>query len=86
MMKRIAENVALQTVLYFVGGLKMVKIIDYKNGYEASINGSGKVVFFGKAKDARLNYKQEHAKVRGIEAFGNVLEIGICTFADERED
>ena len=85
MMKRIANDIALQTILYLIGGLQKIRVFDYKNEYEISVGGARTEVFSGQYKDTNLdtfNYKQLHAKVRKIMPSGDELVIGICTAAD----
>ena len=85
-MKRIANEVALQTVLYVIGGLQKIRVIDYKNEYEAQTRGDHTEIFHGLYKDKTydtFNYKQEHAAVRSIEPDGDELVIGICTVTDK---
>lgn len=84
-MKRVASNVALQTVLYIIGGLQKIRVIDYENGYEASVRGKHKEIFRGQYKDRRydtFNFWQERAAVRNIQPRGDELIIGICTADD----
>ena len=76
-MKRIANNVAVATVLYTISGLQAVKIIDYPTQYDCSMSKNGEVVFDGLVKDL-LDYKMikyTHAKVQGI-----IIENGIIVF------
>lgn len=85
-MKRIANEVALQTVLYVIGGLQKIRVIDYKNEHEAQTRGDHTEIFNGLYKDRKydtFNYKQEHAAVRSIEPDGDELVIGICTMTDK---
>lgn len=84
-MKRIANSVALRTILYITGGLQKIRVIDYENEYEAQVRGKGKDIFRGQYKDANFetfSYKHERAAVRSIEPDGDELVIGICTAAD----
>lgn len=90
-MKRIANDVALATILYFVGGLQKIKVIDLDRKTRYSYNyinrncGEGKVIFDGMLKDKRydtFDYKHEHAKIVGIETDGDVLVLYICTEDD----
>lgn len=84
-MKRVANNVALQTVLYIIGGLQKIRVIDYENEYEASVRGKHKEIFRGQYKDKSFdtfNFKQERAAVRSIQPDGDELIIGICTARD----
>lgn len=86
-MKRIYNDIPLQSVLYLVGGLQEIEIRDYKNSYEVMMKGEHKIVYAGLFRDARLsmNYKIEHAKVRGIDAVGDKLIFAISTAMDEVE-
>lgn len=84
-MKRIANDVALQTLLYRIGGKQKIRVIDYENDYEASIRGKHTEIFRGQYKDKKydtFNYWQERANIRSIEPNGDELVIGICTAAD----
>ena len=48
-MKRIANAVAVQTVLYATSPKVKIKIVDYDNSYDLSQKQNGKEKFFGKA-------------------------------------
>lgn len=50
-MKRIANNVAVQTVLYVTSPKAKVKIVDYDNEYDLSVKQNGKEKFFGKVSE-----------------------------------
>ena len=79
-MKRIYNDIPLASVLYTVGGLQKLRLIDANNEHEA-INDVGETVFEGDVKDAHkvLHWKYEYAKVRGIKAVGDVLQITLYT-------
>lgn len=78
-MKRIANNVALQSLLYVVGGLQRVRVVDYKNTWTKEID---HVVFDGLYKDARFSWQEEHCKIVSVDADGDTLVIGISTRED----
>ena len=80
-MKRVMNEVALQTLLYVVGGLEKIRIKDYANSYAAMMDGKHSIVYEGLMKDSSraLLHKHEYARVRGIDVKDGVLEIGICT-------
>lgn len=84
-MKRIYNDMPLQTLLYVVGGLEKIRIIDYANSYEAMMEGKHSIVYEGLMKDSSraLLRKHDYAKVRGIYVKDGVLEIGICTFYEQ---
>lgn len=50
-MKRIANAVAVQTILYATNPKSKVKIVDYDNDYDLSQKQNGKEKFFGKVSD-----------------------------------
>ena len=77
-MKKIYNRIPLVSVLYSVNGYQKVQIDDY---IDKAAMYSPVTVFSGKAMDIYrvLNYKQEHAEVRGISACGDVLKIAIST-------
>ena len=84
-MKRIANNVAVATVLYTISGLQAVKIIDYPTQYDCSICKNGEVVFDGLEKDL-LGYKMikyTHAKVEGIRIENGTIVFDVCTKYEE---
>ena len=84
-MKRIANHVAVQTLLYTVRGYQDIEIIDYDNMYNLSENIDGSVVYRGKEVDF-VSYKYsryERAEVLWTCAIGNVLQIRICTSLDK---
>ena len=75
-MKRIANNMALQTLGYIIGGTQEIEIYYRVDGYRKE------TVFEGAYNDfCREQFgdgeQLSHNKVTGIEADGNVLRIGI---------
>ena len=72
-MKRIANNVALQTIGYVIGGLTNVNIYICESGY------AKERIFRGLYKDfdREKMYKYENCKVTELQADENVLYIGI---------
>lgn len=88
-MKRIAENMALATLLYVIGGLKQVKIYDYKNhrNYNANMMNyptkeTPREVYVGLVKDCfgKINYTEDHAKVYEVDTHEDgSFVINICS-------
>lgn len=70
-MKRIANSVALQTVLYTVSGLANIHI------YAAELGYFKRDIYTGIHKDFSDKHKYENCKVTGISASGDVLNISI---------
>lgn len=94
-MKRIAENVALATVLYSVSGTQKIRIIDRESIWADNTT----LVYEGAAIDfsvihstqelsefMRVHkvsfYDLEHAAIHGFAAIGDVLQITLQTNAD----
>lgn len=68
-MKRIANAVAVQTVLYTINPRTKVKIVDYENEFDLSAKQNGKEKFFGKAHELIGAYqlsRETHAEMRGM--------------------
>lgn len=70
-MKRIANNVALQTILYTISGLANIHIYATELGYFK------RDIYAGLHKDFRDIYKYENCKVAGISASENIINISI---------
>lgn len=72
-MKRIANNVALQTIGYVISGFANVKIYIRECGY------TKQSIFSGQYKDFAHDemHKYENCKVTELRAEENVLYIGI---------
>lgn len=84
-MKRIMNDVALQTVLYLVGGLQKVRIIDKDNWWyatEPTVKENDRVVFEGLYKDADIRDLERHTKITSIQTDNDTLVILICTKSD----
>ena len=80
-MKRIANDVALQTLLYVIGGLRKIRVIDVKNTWTHEFE----VVYEGLYKDWSYldrSYKIEHSAVHGLYAEDDVLVIELNTVSD----
>jgi hypothetical protein len=77
-MKRIANNLAVQTLLYTVAKQQEIIIRDYENSllqhsaYKEVYRGENYLIG---PQYARINY----SKIRKIEAIDNALVISICT-------
>lgn len=85
-MKIIAVNVALETVLYCLDGVQMLKVVDYDSEDDLRMDVGGKILYFGEQHKRKYNSftpLQEHAKVWNIKAEGDVLTIGLVTALDE---
>lgn len=72
-MKRIANNVALQTIGYTIGGFTKVHIYVQECGFQK------RDIYWGLYKDFTYDEmnKYAHCKVTGLRADGDVLYIGI---------
>ena len=88
-MKRIYNNIPLQSVLYLINGTKNIRIIDRKDRmyeetgkviYEGSYNNMKKVDFYNQGL---TEHKVEYATVHGIEAEGDTLVFIISTRFEE---
>ena len=80
-MKRIANDVAVATVLYTIGGLQSVKIVDYPTQYDCDYSKNGTVVYDGLAKDL-YGYrmaKYTDAKVQGIKIEDGAIVFDVLT-------
>jgi len=80
-MKRIANDVAIQTILYFMRGDQRIRVVDYSNEYEMWRDETpdwsvGKVVYDGRACDINSivrgtteQYRATRSKCRGLKAW-----------------
>jgi len=89
-MKRIANKVAVQTILYVVNPYQKIRILD---GYTWRMdnlveryNGNERDFSMTYVPRGVSQYQIEYAKVRGIKAEGDVLNIYINTKEDTIED
>lgn len=90
-MKRVANDVAVQTLLYTVSPQQLVRIVDYPSFYAYSYRKNGVIVFddnnCGMSKTSLDDYKVYRAsrsKILGtkieINMHGNpILIISVCT-------
>ena len=77
-MKRIANNVAVETILFCVSGNQHICVIDKENPQKSD----GTMVYDGRALDFThsVGYvKYMRAKVHGIEVSGDHLTFTVCT-------
>lgn len=72
-MKRVANYMALQTVLYSVGGMENLHVYSRRDGY------AGNDIYRGLHKEFKDREKYAYCKVSGITADESVLHIGIET-------
>ena len=70
-MKRIANNVALQTILYTISGLANIHI------YATGLGYFKRDIYTGLHKDFSDRYKYESCKVTGMSANGDTVNISI---------
>ena len=83
-MKRVANKVALETVLYTVSGLQRIRIVDYSNDWDLFKRQNGKVVFDGvESAFSGWETKIRRSEVRGISTDGDVIVFTISTCFDE---
>lgn len=75
-MKRIANNVALATVLYVIGGTQKIRIYDGRDAWH-----TGELVFDGLLKDSagRLCRKHEAAAIHRISIDGDTMVFDLDT-------
>lgn len=84
-MKRIANDIAVASVLYTISGLQKIKIIDYPTQYDCSNRKNGAVVFDGFEKDT-YGYKlakYTEAKVYGIRIEDDAIVFDVFTKFEE---
>lgn len=89
-MKRVANNVAVQTLLYTVSGDQLVRIVDHPNSYAVSYRTRGEIVFDDNACGIH-HYKYDKIRRAAIQKMdfevnnaGHViLVIRICTNEEE---
>lgn len=76
-MKRIANNVALQTLGYLIGGTQKIEIYYRVDGYRQETVFEGEYSEFCKEQLFGDGETLSNNKVTGIEADENVIRIGI---------
>lgn len=80
-MKKIMNDVAVQTICYVVNGLQKIRIVDYENTYNCTFDRNGVVVCEGLLKDF-LDYKYckyFEAKCYGLGLDGDTMVFSIIT-------
>ena len=80
-MKRIPQNIAIETLSYFVSGNQKITIIDRENMYD-----KGKEVFSGTMLELCTEYahvKQLRSQIYGIEIDGDTMILTIETKYEE---
>lgn len=80
-MKRIANDVAVISVLYTISGLQNVKIVDYQTQYDCDYSKNGNTVFNGLVKDlyGYEKSKYTHAKIQGIRIENGTIVFDVFT-------
>ena len=85
-MKRIMNDVAVQTVCYTISGNQKIRIIDYETDYDCTFRKNGKVVFDGVlyngSGDDLSNWKYTkymESKVHGISLDGDTIVFDVFT-------
>ena len=81
-MKRTANKVALETVLFTVGGLTEIKVLDRKNSWD----NNPQVIFEGYEKDFGHNYKfwkYRRSAVHRIDIVDNCMVFVLETAYEE---
>lgn len=76
-MKRIANDMAFQTLGYLIGGTQEIEVYYRVDGYRKETVFEGTYSDFYKEQLFGDGEQLSHNKVTGIEADGNVLRIGI---------
>lgn len=76
-MKRIANDMAFQTLGYFIGGTQEIEVYYSADGYRKETIFQGKYNDFCRQQLFGDGEQLSHNKVAGITADGNVLRIGI---------
>jgi len=76
-MKRIANDLALQTLTYLISGLQEIEIYYRVDGYRKETVYEGTYADFRKDQLFGSGEQLSHNKVTAVSADGNVLRIGI---------
>ena len=76
-MKRIYNDIPVESILYTIGGLQRVKIIDYPTQYDCSNCKNGTVVFDGLVKDT---YGYKLAKYTEAKVYETRIEDDALVF------
>lgn len=89
-MKRIPQNIAVQTLSYILRPNQLIRIVDFPNLYDCSENINGEVVFddevsclnswkYGKILSSKIHEILPRHNVHGT----NYIVVKICTSVDE---
>lgn len=89
-MKRVANKVAVQTILYVLPGYQKIRIIDYKNDGDLYKRENGEVVYDGKCYDPTKTFsdycrlaKYERSQLHGLYPDGETLVFEVATVFEE---
>lgn len=83
-MKRVANSVAVKTILYTIKPYQKIKIVNYGNGWDHANGTGGEVVYDGYAKDT-YGYKFAKigaSKVMGLQVVDDTMVFDICMNED----
>lgn len=84
-MKRIMNDVAIQTICYTIGGNQKIRIIDYPGTYQLSKGIDGAIQYDGFVKNL-YSYKYDkysRAKVHEITLDGDTIVFSVVTRFEE---
>lgn len=81
-MKRIMNDVAVQTVCYTISGKQKIRIVDYENEYDCTFRKNGKVVFDGVLYDGSGDdlHNWKYIKYRESKVHGISLDVDTIVF------
>lgn len=89
-MKRVAESVAVQTILYVLPDYQKIRIVDYEKDSDLYYRKNGKVVYDGKTYESGMTYektlelrKYARSKLHGLYPDGETLVFEVCTAFEE---
>ena len=83
-MKRVANSVAVDTILYSVKPSQKIKVVNYGNGWDHANGTNGETVYDGYAKDT-YGYKFAKigkSKVIGLQVVDDTMVFDICINED----
>lgn len=84
-MKRVANDVAVQTICYTIGGFTKIRIVDYHSDWDLFRKENGEIVFEGEASNfyGWKYHKISRSKVRDTSIDGDTIVFAIATVFDE---
>lgn len=76
-LKNIANNVCFETIASLISGIKKIKIINRKQGYDKQTLFEGTFNEYRNFNNRFMRDDFSHCKVNGIDAIDDILVIGI---------